>query len=93
MAKSYPNQWKTLWEKEKLLVTSNFTFSQCFQKACFPEASKGFIVWEWVKQYIVLTTLPDGPGKVFIMSLFEREGLYCFVHDGLAVSPNYTLSR
>ena len=22
---------------------------QCFQKACFPEASKGVIVWEWVK--------------------------------------------
>ena len=25
-------------------------FPQCFQKACFPEASKGVIVWEWVKQ-------------------------------------------
>ena len=25
-------------------------FAQCFQKACFPEASKGVIVWEWVKQ-------------------------------------------
>ena len=24
-------------------------FAQCFQKACFPEASKGVIVWEWVK--------------------------------------------
>ena len=24
-------------------------FPQCFQKACFPEASKGFIVWERVK--------------------------------------------
>ena len=23
-------------------------FSLCFQKACFPEASKGVIVWEWV---------------------------------------------
>ena len=23
-------------------------FQQCFQKACFPEASKGVIVWEWV---------------------------------------------
>ena len=22
---------------------------QCFQKACFPEASKGIIVWEWGK--------------------------------------------
>ena len=23
-------------------------FPQCFQKACFQEASKGVIVWEWV---------------------------------------------
>ena len=26
-------------------------FPQCFQKACFPEASKGVIVWEWVKSF------------------------------------------
>ena len=25
-------------------------FPQCFQKACFPGASKDVIVWEWVKQ-------------------------------------------
>ena len=24
-------------------------FPQCFQKACFPRASKGVIEWEWVK--------------------------------------------
>ena len=24
-------------------------FPQCFQKASFPGASKGVIVWEWVK--------------------------------------------
>ena len=24
-------------------------FPQCFQKACFPGASKGVNVWEWVK--------------------------------------------
>ena len=24
-------------------------FPQCFQKACFPGASKGVIVWKWVK--------------------------------------------
>ena len=28
-----------------------FLFQQCFQKACFPGASKGVIVWEWVKEY------------------------------------------
>ena len=26
-------------------------FPQCFQKACFPGASKGVILWEWVKGY------------------------------------------
>ena len=26
-------------------------FPQCFQKACFPGASKGVIVWEWVNYY------------------------------------------
>ena len=27
-------------------------FPQCFQKACFPGASKGVIVWEWVKLFL-----------------------------------------
>ena len=27
MEESYPFGWKTLWEKEKMLVTSNFSFS------------------------------------------------------------------
>ena len=26
-------------------------FPRCFQKTCFPGASKGVIVWEWVKSY------------------------------------------
>ena len=26
-------------------------FPQCFQKACFPWASKGVIVWEWVNPF------------------------------------------
>ena len=29
-----------------------FLFPQCFQKACFPGASKGVIGWEWVKTSI-----------------------------------------
>ena len=29
-------------------------FPQCFLKACFPGASKGIIVWEWVKTQIPL---------------------------------------
>ena len=32
-------------------------FPQCFQKACFPRASKGVIVWEWVKENSMLVRL------------------------------------
>ena len=28
-------------------------FPHCFQKACFPGASKGVTVWEWVNQYVL----------------------------------------
>ena len=31
-------------------------FPQCFQKACFPGASKGVIVWEWVKTEFCMCT-------------------------------------
>ena len=35
-------------------------FPQCFQKACFPGASKGVIVWEWVNGFrSVHHLLPD----------------------------------
>ena len=27
-------------------------FPQCFQKACFPGASKGVIAWEWVNPFV-----------------------------------------
>ena len=32
-------------------------FPQCFQKACFPGASKGVVVWEWVKAIIKIMCL------------------------------------
>ena len=28
--------------------TGKRSVPQCFQKACFPGASKGVVVWEWV---------------------------------------------
>ena len=35
--------------KEEIAHYEQFLlFPQCFQKACFPGASKGVIVWEWV---------------------------------------------
>ena len=29
-----------------------FLFPQCFQKTCFPGASKGVIVWEWANKIL-----------------------------------------
>ena len=40
MAESSPNRWKTLWEKEKLLVTGNFSFSRSVFKRPVLQAHK-----------------------------------------------------
>ena len=49
IAESSLNGYKTLWEKEEIAHYEQFLlFPHCFQKACFPGASKGVIVWEWV---------------------------------------------
>ena len=37
-------------------------YPQCFQKACFPGASKGVVVWEWVKGVFQLHFAPPGGG-------------------------------
>ena len=38
--------------KEEIACTSNFYFSHnVFSKGFFPDASKGVIVWEWVKEF------------------------------------------
>ena len=42
-------------------------FPQCFQMACFPEASKGVIVWEWVKR---IENSPQTTGSLFTNSGF-----------------------
>ena len=39
--------------------TSNLLCPQCFQKACFLEASKGVIVWELVKWHQIRLSLPE----------------------------------
>ena len=43
-------------------------FPQCFEKASFPDTSKGVIVWEWVKNEGKLVKIGQGPysqGLVF----------------------------
>ena len=45
-------------------------FTQCFQKACFPGASKGVILWEWVKMFstqsLVVRTLKQRALENFV---------------------------
>ena len=38
----------TVGKGEIALYEQFLLFRQCFQKACYPGASKGVIVWEWV---------------------------------------------
>ena len=40
---------KTVGKEEIARYEQFLLFPQCFQKACFPGASKGATVWEWVK--------------------------------------------
>ena len=42
-------------------------FPRCFQKACFPGASKGVIVWEWAKECTCRRQINDG----FIFEMME----------------------
>ena len=46
-------------------------FPQCFQKACFPGASKGVIVWKWVGREKMLVINFSFSHKVF--KTFRRD--------------------
>ena len=48
MAESFQTGRKHCENRRNCSLRAISPFSQCFQKACFPEASKGVIVWEWV---------------------------------------------
>ena len=57
MAESYPKGLKTLWEKEKLLVTSNFSFSHSVLKRLVLQTRKNQgLFWERVKAIKELQT-------------------------------------
>ena len=49
MAESYQQVENTAGKGEIARYEQFLLFPQCFQKACFPEASKSVIVWERVK--------------------------------------------
>ena len=41
----------TMGKREIARYEQFLLFPQCFQKACFPGESNGFIVWEWVNVF------------------------------------------
>ena len=91
MAESYPKGWKTLWQKGEIARNEQFLlFPQCFQKACYPGASKGVIVWEWVKtpKKSYLPSLIKS-----ILSLVLQIFLYLEAFESSIVSdlPNHTV--
>ena len=54
MKESNPKQVENTVGKGEIARYEEFLlFPQCFQKACFAGASKGVIVWEWVKLVVV----------------------------------------
>ena len=70
MEESSPNGLKTLWEKEKLLVTSNFSFSHSVFKRFVLQTRKnqGLLVKGIKKARIHFYTVNHFPGKELISS-------------------------
>ena len=53
MAVKLSKRVENIVEKGEIAHYEQFLlFPLCFQKACFPGASKGVIVWEWVKALV-----------------------------------------
>ena len=61
----------TVGKGEIALYEQFLLFPQCFQNACFPGASKGFIVWEWVNLF---SSELRGKCEVFRLSFEQTEG-------------------
>ena len=52
-----------------------FLFPQCFQKACFPGASKGVIVWEWVNPSLHRCSFQRINNRQLLKRLWEKKKL------------------
>ena len=68
-------------------------FPQCFQKACFPGASKGVIMWEWVKDlHIKVPHLKPFPNMPLFLCIYSISPLKTvWKKDQLLISPFSTV--
>ena len=76
MAQSYPKGVENTVGKGEIACYEQFLlFPQCFQKACFPGASKGVTEWEWVNvTLVILQKISHNVPKEWLMHL--NNGLY-----------------
>ena len=86
MDENFPKGQKTLWEKEKLLVTSNFSFSHCvFKSLVLPtRKNKGLFYWHGhTLQGTLFYASIDVSLKILILnisqSLFGMKYIYIFI--------------
>ena len=73
MAESSLNGLKNTVGKGEIARYEQFLlFPQCFQRACFPEASKGVIVWEWVNKPLLINLESFSTDVIFSKKLIEN---------------------
>ena len=75
MTESYSNNVENNVGKGEIAHYEQFLlFLQCFRKACFQEASKGVIVWEWVNKLKNFRQIKIGSSR--------RQQFKCSSNDG-----------
>ena len=74
MSKSTPYGQKTLWEKEKLLIRSNFSFSHSVFKRLLLQTriNQGFLV-KGLTPYHIILTFNDAQGRRIWKTMREKE--------------------
>ena len=91
-AESYPNGWKTLREKEKLLVTSNFSFSHSVFKRLVLQTSRnqGLFGKGLMNKNFSLET--PGDSRVEYLQYLQVKILLLPAPDVWQISPNLVFS-
>ena len=76
MAESYPKGYKTMWEKEKLLVTGNFSFSHNVFKRLVPQTRKnqGLFGEGLNRNCMIWCTIIN---EFLFLVMHEHDGPYC----------------
>ena len=57
----FDSRENTVGKGEKAVYQHFLLFPQCFEKASFPDTSKGFIVWQWVKSRVPVLHVSSPP--------------------------------